>query len=228
MLSADPHCELRGQLLQVATVYVTEASVAAAPGGGVGSRGEAGGGLAGAGGTRGLRLAFTFDALAGQWPYLVTRDLEVGPDARLEAILHSHFLDVAPEALDPMYSSDRLLRLLHLVINAILYATSAGVEPELRHPPARRPPGPAPHDHPVLCSDAVYYLPGEISISQVKRLQQLERAPGGGKLMHRFMVRGHWRRAPRSWGDQRPRWVKPYWKGPEIAAIIERAYRMKP
>jgi hypothetical protein len=45
--------------------------------------------------------------------------------------------------------------------------------------------------------------------------------------MHRFMVRGHWRRAAVTWKDQRPRWIKPYWKGPEIAAVIERAYRLK-
>ncbi len=46
--------------------------------------------------------------------------------------------------------------------------------------------------------------------------------------MHRFMVRGHWRRAKASWKDQRPRWIKPFWKGPDMAAVIERAYRMKP
>jgi hypothetical protein len=41
------------------------------------------------------------------------------------------------------------------------------------------------------------------------------------------MVRGHWRRAAKSWTDQRLRWIEPYWKGPDVAAIIERAYRLK-
>ncbi|MBM4321625.1 MAG: hypothetical protein FJ125_17200, partial [Deltaproteobacteria bacterium] len=49
-----------------------------------------------------------------------------------------------------------------------------------------------------------------------------------GKLMHRFMVRGHWRRPAASWKEQRPRWIEPYWKGPDMAAIVEREYRLKP
>jgi hypothetical protein len=40
------------------------------------------------------------------------------------------------------------------------------------------------------------------------------------------MVRGHWRRAGRSWKDARPRWIKPYWRGPSAAAIVEREYRL--
>jgi hypothetical protein len=38
---------------------------------------------------------------------------------------------------------------------------------------------------------------------------------------------GHWRRAARIWADQRLRWIEPYWKGPDMAAIIERAYRLE-
>jgi hypothetical protein len=57
-------------------------------------------------------------------------------------------------------------------------------------------------------------------------MQAVERAPSGGRLMHRFMVRGHWRRPATSWKVQRPRWVRPCWKGPDIATVIERAYRL--
>jgi hypothetical protein len=42
------------------------------------------------------------------------------------------------------------------------------------------------------------------------------------------MVRGHWRRAVKTWTDQRLRWIEPHWKGPDMAAIIEHAYRLKP
>jgi hypothetical protein len=42
------------------------------------------------------------------------------------------------------------------------------------------------------------------------------------------MVRGHWRRAAASWKDQGMRWIEPYWKGPDIAAVIERTYKLKP
>jgi hypothetical protein len=39
---------------------------------------------------------------------------------------------------------------------------------------------------------------------------------------------GHWRRAAPGWADQRMRSIQPYWKGPDIAAIIERTYKLKP
>lgn len=33
---------------------------------------------------------------------------------------------------------------------------------------------------------------------------------------------------PQAWTDQRLRGVEPYWKGPELAAMIEREYPLKP
>ncbi|MBN2494713.1 MAG: hypothetical protein JXR96_09005 [Deltaproteobacteria bacterium] len=214
MLSADPDCELRGRILKIATAYVT--------------RLPADGGM-------GLRVAFTFDALAGQWPYLVSRDLLIRPEARLEAILDSHFPDVDVGERDPIFSSAALKKLLHLVVNAILYATSAGVEPEIRRPAAGRwrgkggkAGGEAGQARALVSAEEVFFLPGKIDIRSVRQMQEVERAPSGRKLMHRFMVRGHWRRAAASWKDQRPRWIKPHWKGPEIAVVLERAYRMRP
>jgi hypothetical protein len=135
------------------------------------------------------------------------------------------FPDVDAETLDPFFSSAPLKRLLHLLINAILYATSAGVESELRSPPASAPRRGRPEE--PFSSEEVYYLPGKIDISQLRQVQTLQRISRGRKLMHRFMVRGHWRRPNPAWKDQRPRWIQPYWKGPDIAAVIERAYRMK-
>src|SRR3989304_638092 len=72
-----------------------------------------------AGAARGVRLAFTFDALAGQWPYLIARDLHLEPQAQMDAILDSHFPDVDVKTLDPLFSSPSLRRLVELVINAI-------------------------------------------------------------------------------------------------------------
>jgi hypothetical protein len=81
----------------------------------------------------------------------------------------------------------------------------------------------------VAPSDEVYFLPGTIDIETVKQLGRLRR--GGTRqfqLVRRCMVRGHWRRAPAHWKDQRPRWIKPHWRGPEAAAIIEKQYRLRP
>ena len=77
-------------------------------------------------------------------------------------------------------------------------------------------------------AEGVFLLPGKIPISQIKRLRELEQTPAGQKLLVRFMVRGHWRRPNPSWTDQHVRWIEPYWKGPEMATIIEREYSMKP
>ena len=57
--------------------------------------------------------------------------------------------------------------------------------------------------------------------------EQASRAPRGGELLARFMVRGHSRRAARGWRDQRLRWIEPYWKGPELPMIIEKEYKLE-
>jgi hypothetical protein len=80
----------------------------------------------------------------------------------------------------------------------------------------------------VFSSENVYFLPGKIEISRVRNFQKLEQVVSGRRILHRFMVRGHWRRAAAKWTDQRMRWIEPYWKGPDIAAVVERAYRLKP
>jgi hypothetical protein len=65
-----------------------------------------------------------------------------------------------------------------------------------------------------------------IEISKVRQLQELDRAPDSRTLLHRFLVRWHWRRPAKSWKEQRPRWIAPYWKGPDLAATVERTYRL--
>ncbi len=77
-------------------------------------------------------------------------------------------------------------------------------------------------------SEDVYHLPGHIEISRIRQYRQLERFSEGRRLLHRFMVRGHWRRPAKDWQDQRLRWIEPYWKGPDIAAVIERMYKLLP
>jgi len=118
--------------------------------------------------------------------------------------------------------------LLQIVLNAILYATSPGVEPQERRPPATTRTSPRSQAVRTFSSENVYFLPGAIEISRVRKLQELERVSSGRSLVHRFLVRGHWRRAGREWKDQRMRWIQPYWKGPSMAVTIEKAYKLKP
>lgn len=109
----------------------------------------------------------------------------------------------------------------------VLYATSASAEHDVRARPASAAPsfGAKP---PAYSLDSVFFLPGHIKIAHLRQMQALERAPGGGQLLHRFMVRRHWRRPPKSWKEQRLRWIEPHWQGPDIAAVIERTYALKP
>ena len=205
LLSADRGCPLAGQILRVASVHVTEEHLEP---------------------HRGLRIAFGLDALGADPPHLVIHRVPLPDDAPVERSLDR----LAPpvEVEPPVADANPLRGLLQLTLNAILYATSAGVEPLLLQSPvqARRRRRTAPPA--IFTSENVFFLPGAIEISAVRRIQELERIPSGRTIACRFMVRGHWRRPPASWKDQRIRWIKPHWKGPDIAAVIERAYKLKP
>ncbi|MFH0902216.1 MAG: hypothetical protein V2A73_16410, partial [Pseudomonadota bacterium] len=61
-----------------------------------------------------------------------------------------------------------------------------------------------------------------------RRFQELAKSQSGRTIMKRFMVRGHWRNPNPGWKNKETRWIKPYWKGPDIAAVIEHDYRLKP
>jgi len=76
-------------------------------------------------------------------------------------------------------------------------------------------------------SEDVYHLPGTIPIDQLRDPDPGGVLTEGRELTKRFIVRGHWRRANRSWKDRRVRWVEPYWKGPDMVATIERQYRLR-
>jgi hypothetical protein len=207
LLAGEQACPLAGHILRVATVYLWE------------EQRESG---------RAIRVAFAFDALGADLPHLVEHEVALSPEARVE-IGESQ---TEREAMIGEGGSIPHLRplagLLRVVINSVLYATSAGVEPEVRPAPVRRAAARRGSCGPVFSSEEVFFLPGTIEISRLRRLQELERAPNGRQLLHRFMVRGHWRRPPVSWSDQRMRWIEPYWKGPELAAVIERAYALEP
>jgi len=203
-LSRDPTCPLHGMLLEVVTIYVSEFDD---PSG------------------RGLRLAMTFDPLGNVWPHLIVRDLLLGPDADLDAILKSGFPGEDDE-LAPLYACTPLRNLVHLALNSILYATSAGARTELRAPV--EPAEPRPRERLVHTSESVHFLPGTIDITTLRAIQRARRNASDFEVIHRSMVRGHWRRASAGWSDQRVRWIVPYWRGPSVASVIERQFRLRP
>lgn len=53
--------------------------------------------------------------------------------------------------------------------------------------------------------------------------------PGGSKPLVRFMVRGHWRRQPHGPEslERRLTWIRPYYKGADLAATINKPYLVK-
>jgi hypothetical protein len=201
-LSREDNCPAAGHILRVATVYVTEER-----------RGD----------RRVLDITFAFDALGADLPTLLRHEIPLED----ETPLHGYLDAVAPvPVVEPAPVDTNPVRgLLRTTINAILYATSAGVERVHRKPKGDAPTGPT--QKRIFTSDEVYFLPGAIDITHVRQMQELERVPSGREVLRRFMVRGHWRRANKGWVDQSLRWVQPYWKGPDMAAIIERTYRLK-
>ena len=165
-----------------------------------------------------VKIGLTFDALAGQPPHLMSWELHIDRGENLEKAV----ADALARAQTPV--AGLFQPLLEAVINATLSTTSASVKLDQYR---QRPPQPA-EDPERLPSDEVYYLPGKIKISNMRKMQQLARGPSGRALLHRFMVRGHWRRPSANWSDQSLRWIEPYWRGPSLASIVEREYRVTP
>jgi hypothetical protein len=198
-LASRADCPLRGQMIAVLCAYVLDLAPDS-------SRVKAG---------------LTFDAFAGQPPHLMSWELNIDRSETLETAVS----DSLARAETP--AAGLFQPLLEAVVNATLYTTSAGVKLEQYRVDRSRQPN---REQPETClpSDSVYYLPGKIKISHMRKLRQLARGPSGRALMHRFMVRGHWRRPNPNWTDQSLRWIEPYWRGPGLAGIVEREYRVYP
>lgn len=204
MLSRLADARVRGCMLRCVTAYVTQAMH---------------------GDVRRVRICIACDADDGRLPSLLVRELDVPPEATLDAILDGHEPG-ATSPLEPVSVGSPLRRLMQLVLNAILYATSLRALPEPR--PLGEESGPRTKGV-VVPSDAVYFLPGTIDIGSLAQLKQLRRVGRKRRsILQRSMVRGHWRRASEGWKDPRPRWIAPHWRGPKEAAVVEKAYRLEP
>jgi len=222
LLNKIDDCQIKGDSLEILSVYVIE----------VPSDKE----------DNLLLVNLLFDAQKG-WPYILSRQLYIKPSDHLEVILESHAPDISPDKRDTVFTVDETKQLLHLVFNAILYATSAHLDRILIPSPvkdldqmiARRG---AKKRSKLLkkrekisfskAIDDIFYLPGKIDITRLKYYRAFDKTSDGGMILKRFMVRGHWRKANPTWKDQSLRWIEPYWKGPEEGVYIEQEYRMKP
>lgn len=205
LLSRRSSCPLKGRYLRVVTVFIAEF---------------------GRGDERRLDVCFAFDALGADLPVMEEHSIPLSGDEPLQDWLSC----VAPLAVDDAVAQTNPLRgLLQVVLNAVLYATSAGVESELRPAPSKATAKPRLRGGPpvVFSSDQVFFLPGAIEISQVRDLRQLDRDSEGRQVLRRFMVRGHWRRPRADAKEKKLSWVRPHWKGPDMATIIERTYKLK-
>ncbi|WP_419664257.1 hypothetical protein [Desulfosarcina variabilis] len=208
MLSVAPECPLAGHFLRVVTVYVTTQRQAP---------------------DRSLQLCFAFDALGADPPHLVTHQMMLQADSLIRPLPEDQS-PIEIEGHNAVPYADPFGQLLHVTLSAILYATSASVAPQPRSRPSggQYPNAELTPDQPLFSDEKVFFLPGSIEISRLRQFQELERISSGRMLLHRFMVRGHWRRAAPGWRDQRVRWIAPHWKGPDIGTIIERTYKLKP
>jgi hypothetical protein len=207
--------ELRvGRMLQVLTVYVTQRS----------DDGDVTG-------RRILDLTFFGDVLDGTLPSIVPCCLELSDEARLSEILQSVTPGVAAveedDAVRPLYESTPLRDLLALVVNALLYATSQDADLHEVTPAKSKGGRTGKGKSSLLTSETVFHLPGTIDIKTLEHVKKSRRGGAERELSVRCMVRGHWRRANPRWSDQRPRWIKPHWRGPSAAAIVERQYRLE-
>jgi hypothetical protein len=66
-------------------------------------------------------------------------------------------------------------------------------------------------------------------VIQKGEVEGSEAGKGGSKPLVRFMVRGHWRRqthGPEN-KDRKLTWIRPYYKGPDLAATINKPYLVK-
>ena len=66
-------------------------------------------------------------------------------------------------------------------------------------------------------------------VIQKSKVESNEAGKGSGKPLVRFMVRGHWRRQPHGPENQERKliWIRPYYKGSDLAATINKPYLVK-
>ena len=205
LLARIPNVSLRGRILRTLTVYLHNVAMP--------------------GGRRGIRIAFTCDAGDDELPAVVSRILTIDPAAPVVDLLAGEAPGVDDGELAPLWSCVPLRHLFHLVVHAVLEATSRRGKWDLMEPSLPRLDGPR-RDR--RTKERVYYLPGSLDIHVRRAIQEAKRGAVSREQIRRCLVRGYRRRANPGWKDQDERFIAPHWRGPEDGPIVERPYRLLP
>lgn len=136
------------------------------------------------------------------------------------------------------------LHFFRIIINAVLYLASSDPDLSLRTSPAADLVAQAKtilngYKRHALNREAQHYsrLDGTVAGENLHPIEvsgsTSTRAPSlgatGMQLDRRFVVRGHWKNQAHGEGMQLRKliWIKPYWKGPEMAEIINKPYKVR-
>lgn len=174
-------------------------------------------------------------ALRTDWETLTPHDLGIGMSVNLNEGSTAHQDD------DTFYTDG--LAFYRIVLNAVLYLSSDQAELIAKKSPRQeiedRAKGIAslPKRRKLLQTTGRYtafdYQEVGASVGPIV-IQKGETdrgacGTGGEKPLVRFMVRGHWRRQPHGpeSQDRKLIWIRPYYKGPDLAATINKPYLVK-
>lgn len=126
--------------------------------------------------------------------------------------------------------------MLNIAINTLVYLHAEGK----RYVPSRpvaRPRRGAHHANDSGYRPTIYRVGDNIRLNNLKELRDLSREtsrggqrPPGWTLRSRSTVRGHWKQQAHGPGRalRKRVFVQPYWRGPEAAEALLRAYEVKP
>jgi len=174
-------------------------------------------------------------ALRTDWETLTPNELGIGMSVNVNDDTIAHQDD------DTFYTDG--LAFYRIVLNAVLYLSSDQAEMATKESPRREIEARArdiasPSKRRKLLqttgryTDLDYQEVGASVGPIVIRKGEAEGSEvgnGGGKPLVRFMVRGHWRRQPHGPESQERKliWIRPYYKGSDIAATINKPYLVK-
>lgn len=174
-------------------------------------------------------------ALRTDWETLTPDDLGIGMKINLNEETIAHQDD------DTFYSDG--LAFYRIVLNALLYLSSDKAElssqksprkelenraKDIASRPKRRKLLKEAGRYSALDFEEIGASVGPIIIN-VDETDNGQGVNYGGKPLVRFMVRGHWRWQPHGpeSQDRKLIWIRPYYKGPDLAATINKPYLVK-